>query len=139
MKGKAMIEVYFDGSCEPNPGGLVQYGVVVFDNSHLSKEIAKRANVQESKRTNNVAEYCGCIAAMKYLLHQKLEREEIIMRGDSKLVIHQMDGTWQIKEGAYVEYAKFARNLLPFFTNIKFEWVPRDRNTIADGLARWVK
>jgi len=57
-------------------------------------------------------------------------------RGDSALVINQMFGTWKIKNRLYAPLAKQARELLGRSTNIKGEWIPRDRSEVADGLSK---
>ena len=69
-------------------------------------------------------------------LGQELCDEEIMVKGDSMLVINQMFGTWKIKSGLYTPLAKQARELLGRFTNIKGEWIQRDRNEVADGLSK---
>jgi probable phosphoglycerate mutase len=61
---------------------------------------------------------------------------EISVKGDSKLVIEQMFGTWKIKSGLYTELAHRARELLSRFTNIQGEWISRDLNDVADELSK---
>ena len=131
-----MIKVWFDGSCMPNPGGVIGYGAIIKRHEEIIYEISKRANISPEKSTNNVAEYCACIASMKYLIHHNLQANEVYMFGDSQLVIKQMRQEWQIGDGKYAEYADMAQQLLPKFSNITFEWIPREKNTGADLLAR---
>lgn len=131
-----MIEVYFDGACTPNPNGIVSYGAVIIQDKKLLYTISQKANISSDKTSNNVAEYCGCIAALKYLLSRNLEKEKVIFYGDSKLVIEQMTGKWQVGDGLYVEYAIRARFDAHLFKDISFVWIPREQNTEADLLSR---
>lgn len=131
-----MIKVFFDGSCEPNPGGIVKYGALIIRHEETIYEISKRANIDPAVTTNNVAEYCALIAAMKYLISQNLQNEEIYFFGDSKLVINQMLRDWTIGDGKYAKYAWIAADLSLSFPNAFFEWIPREQNTRADSLSR---
>jgi len=131
-----VIEAYFDGACEPvNPGGTAAYGVlimqdddVVFTNSHVVGD--------GDGMSNNVAEYCGFIAVLEYLKMQDLYAEEVYVYGDSKLVINQMFGDWQIKRGAYKPYALEALRLIRLFSNMSGFWIPREQNAICDELSK---
>jgi len=134
-----MIKVFFDGSCEPNPRGIVRYGAVIYKHDEIIKEIAVKANFKTEDNTNNVAEYCGLIASLKYLMSENLQQEEIYIFGDSKLVITQMSGTANINGGKYVQFADMAFMLLQNFSNTIFEWIPKERNTHADALSRQVR
>ena len=61
---------------------------------------------------------------------------EIVVKGDSKLAINQMFGTWKIKGGLYIELAHQTRELLSLFTKMQGEWISRDRNEVADRLSK---
>ena len=61
---------------------------------------------------------------------------EIVVKGDSMLVINQMFGSWKIKSGLYAPLAKKASELLSRFIDIKGEWIPRDLNDVADELSK---
>ena len=143
-----MIECYFDGCCEPtNPGGTAAFGAVIFkdgeriwDCSRIFRPIPGR----EKETSNNVAEYSGFIAILEYLIEHGLQRESILIRGDSNLVIQQMFGTrygdyvkkWRIKAGLYVPVAHKAGKLLGQFPRTKGQWIPREENSIADELSK---
>ena len=86
--------------------------------------------------SNNVAEYAALIALLEWFIEQELCNQEIMVKGDSMLVINQMFGTWKIKNGLYAPLAKKARDLLSRFTKIQGEWIARDRNEVADGLSK---
>ncbi len=131
-----MIQVWFDGVCEPkNPGGYGAYGLYIDKNGYASfKEGVLVGN--GPKISNNVAEYSGFLRALKFLIDKGLSKEEIIVRGDSKLVIEQMFGTWRIKQGLYLPLAFEAQELLKQFPKINGKWIPRDENDVCDKLAK---
>ncbi len=132
-----MIEVYFDGACEPNPYGRVGYGAIILKDAKPVYEISKEYIPADGvKTTNNIAEYCAAYAAMKYLITKGWNKYPVVMRGDSQLVIKQLSGEWQIGKGAYIYIADKTKDLLKHFTNIEFAWLPRAFNDIADKLSR---
>jgi ribonuclease H / adenosylcobalamin/alpha-ribazole phosphatase len=57
------------------------------------------------------------------------------VRMDSKLVVEQMSGRWKIKHAALQPIAAQARQIAERFTTIRYEWIPRARNSHADRLA----
>lgn len=136
-----MIRCFFDGACEPvNPGGVASFGAVIFKDG---KKIWESSDIMfpedEGRRittSNNVAEYKGLQAILVRLHFLGAFNEEIIIMGDSKLVIKQMRGEWRIRQGIYVPFAKECRNLLQRFKRVKFQWIPREENGLADNLSK---
>lgn len=134
-----MIEAFFDGACDPNPGKNLAYGAVIYkDHSTLPiYTISKKYAYSGTELlTNNVAEYLGCIATLKYLIYKEWNKLPIHIKGDSKLVICQMNGDWGINSGIYKPYAERAFALLDLFPNIEFTHIRREFNTIADELSK---
>ena len=122
------IEVFTDGRAEPNPG-LGTYGYVVYEDgkrTHSEHGVAGRGV------TNNYAEYDCLVKALEWLSPRR--NEEIVVFSDSKLLVHQMRGEWRFKGGAYSEKYLKARELAGAFPKLKFEWIPREKNTEADEL-----
>ena len=131
-----MITAWFDGACEPtNPGGVMSYGAYIIK---YGKTIWSESKIVETpgQSTNNIAEYSGFIAILEYLLSNNLQDEPILIHGDSKLVIEQMFGTWQIKSGAYKPYALKSKELLKKFKSANGTWIPREENEAADELSK---
>jgi len=127
---------YFDGACEPiNPGGTASYGAVIYEDDEKVWECSEIYGTGKLM-SNNVAEYAALIAVLEWFIEHDLCALEIIVRGDSKLVIEQMFGSWKIKSGLYTELAHKARELLTKFAKIQGEWIPRDRNEVADRLSK---
>jgi probable phosphoglycerate mutase len=80
-----------------------------------------------------VAEYTGLVAGLRAAA--ELAASEVTVRMDSKLVVEQMSGRWQIKHAALQPLAREAREIAGRFATIGYEWIPRARNTHADRLA----
>lgn len=142
-----MIEAYFDGCCEPvNPGGTASYGVVILKNGQeifRASELFLPKKGRERETSNNIAEYAGFKAILQFLLSNNLQGSQIIVRGDSNLVIQQMFRTlqnhgklWKIKQGHYVPVARECKELLKQFPYIAGEWIPREKNGLADELSK---
>ena len=54
---------------------------------------------------------------------------------DSKLVVEQMSGRWQIKHAGLRPLAASAAALSGRFDSVRYTWIPRERNQRADALA----
>ncbi|BCJ60986.1 bifunctional RNase H/acid phosphatase [Micromonospora endophytica] len=124
------VLVEADGGARGNPGPA-GYGAVVRD-SATGAVLAERSEAIGTA-TNNVAEYRGLIAGLTAAA--ELGADEVQVKMDSKLVVEQMSGRWQIKHPGLRPLAAEAARLVGRFTAVRFEWIPRDRNTHADALA----
>ncbi len=130
-----MIKCWFDGVCEPkNPRGHGAYGICIRTQFGEHKE-GVYVGYGEGI-SNNVAEYSGFIDILKRIKSNFLSNQDIIIRGDSKLVIEQMLGRWRIKQGLYLPLAYEAQKRFKKFTRTTLEWIPRDENEICDKLAK---
>ena len=58
--------------------------------------------------------------------------QKIIIRGDSQLVINQINGKYKVKA---VKIIALYQKVLSKFKDIKIEWIPRDKNKEADKLS----
>jgi probable phosphoglycerate mutase len=125
---KVVVEA--DGGARGNPGPA-GYGAVVAD-AETGEVLAERAE-SLGVATNNVAEYSGLIAGLAAAA--ELEATEVEVRMDSKLVIEQMSGRWQIKHPGLRPLAAQAAALARRFDKVTWGWIPRERNTRADALA----
>jgi probable phosphoglycerate mutase len=84
--------------------------------------------------TNNVAEYRGLIAGLETAA-DLAPGADVHVRMDSKLVVEQMSGRWQIKHPAMRPLASRASAAARRLGRVSYEWVPRAQNTHADRLA----
>ena len=83
--------------------------------------------------TNNVAEYSALKRALEWVSRHFVD-DEIVIKGDSQLVVHQMNGTWQIKSETSKKFVPEIRRLLEG-RKTRFIWIPREQNTEADLLS----
>jgi len=128
-----MITIYFDGLCRPrNPGGVATYGYLIYQDR---KKVKSGCGVVGSGAgmTNNVAEYSALKRAVEWVIRHGGD-DEIVIKGDSQLVIHQMNGTWQIKSETSKKFVPEIRSLLEG-RKTRFIWIPREENTEADLLS----
>jgi broad specificity phosphatase PhoE/ribonuclease HI len=125
---RVLIEA--DGGSRGNPGPA-GYGAVVLDatTGGILAEVAESIGTA----TNNVAEYGGLIAGLEAAAG--LGATEVEARMDSKLVVEQMSGRWQIKNQGLRPLAARAAELVRRFDTVTFTWIPRERNKRADALA----
>ncbi len=133
------IFLNFDGLCEPkNPGGIATYGVVIRKGkvSLLEDKGKAFAEPWSEDASNNVAEYSALIKGLEWLKNHKQSNEHIVVRGDSRLVINQLQGKYKVKAPRLVELFKRAKELLEEFENLRIEWIDREQNKEADLLSR---
>jgi probable phosphoglycerate mutase len=124
------VVVEADGGARGNPGPA-GYGAVVRDAT--SGEVLVERYGGLGHTTNNVAEYAGLIAGL--IAAAELGAREVDVRMDSKLVVEQMSGRWQIKHPGLRPLAAEAATLVRRFAAVRFGWIPRERNKLADALA----
>jgi ribonuclease HI len=129
-----MIEAYFDGLCEPNPGGVATYGFVIKkDGKKVHEGHGLAGTPKTPQSTNNVAEYTGLIKALEWLIAQKT-RGPVLVRGDSDLIIKQVRGEYKVKSGLLAPLHRQVKDLLEELPGVTLEWVARERNADADRL-----
>jgi ribonuclease H / adenosylcobalamin/alpha-ribazole phosphatase len=124
------VIVEADGGARGNPGPA-GYGAVVREAN--SGEVLAERSASLGVTTNNVAEYSGLIAGLQAAA--ELGAAEVEVRMDSKLVVEQMSGRWQIKHPGLRPLAANAAALIRRFDTVTFDWIPRERNKHADALA----
>ena len=124
-----MIVAYIDGGSRGNPGPA-GYGVRIEDErGALIDELHGFIGIS----TNNVAEYHGLMAALRYA--EEHGHRAIRIRSDSQLLIKQMGGEYRVKHPRLQVLHQRARDLLQRLEQVAFEHVPRDKNAEADRLA----
>ncbi|GIG90232.1 bifunctional RNase H/acid phosphatase [Plantactinospora endophytica] len=129
MPGRKVV-VEADGGARGNPGPA-GYGAVVRDAD--SGEVLAERSESIGVATNNVAEYRGLIAGLEAA--REVGAAGVEVRMDSKLVVEQMAGRWQIKNPGLRPLAAQAAGLVRRFDSVAYTWIPRERNRHADALA----
>ncbi|WP_309116320.1 reverse transcriptase-like protein, partial [Saccharothrix sp.] len=124
---KVVVEA--DGGSRGNPGPA-GYGAVV---RTPSGDVLAERSAGIGIATNNVAEYRGLIAGLRAAA--EVGASAVVARMDSKLVVEQMSGRWQVKHPAMKPLVAEAREAARAFESVTYEWVPRNDNKHADRLA----
>jgi ribonuclease H / adenosylcobalamin/alpha-ribazole phosphatase len=129
--GPAQLIVEADGGSRGNPGPA-GYGAVVRD-ARTGAVLAERFE-SLGTATNNVAEYSGLIAGLT-AAGELAPGADVEVRMDSKLVVEQMTGRWQVKHPAIRPLAAQATAAARRLGRVSYQWVPRAQNAHADRLA----
>ena len=125
-----MHTLFFDGCSKGNPG-RAGAGAVLYDAS--GTEVFAESVFAGYSATNNEAEYTGLILGLNTALKQGIT--ELQVRGDSQLVIRQMQGKYTVNSPKLAPLHQCATTLVSKFAKIEFEHVYRDKNQRADALS----
>lgn len=132
-----LIVVHFDGACEPaRGGGVATFGYTIDGGGWDLEDSGLAVRPYSERATNNVAEYVGAIQALERL-HGLGWNGPLEVRGDSQLVIQQMRGEYAVRASHLREYHARLVQLAQTFAEVRWVWVPRERNTRADALSKF--
>jgi ribonuclease HI len=119
----------FDGASRGNPG-MGGAGAVILKNGEI---FAQTWDYLGNCVTNNFAEYQGLILGLR--LAEMKGIKTLTVQGDSKLAINQVQGLWQARNAEMIKQRNKVLEILGSFENVKFEHIPREKNSRADALA----
>ena len=125
-----MNTLFFDGCSKGNPG-RAGAGAVLYNPQ--GAELFAESVFAGYSATNNEAEYTGLILGLNEALKQGIT--ELQVRGDSQLIIRQMQGKYKVNSPNLVPLHQCANTLASKFAKIEFEHVYRDKNQRADALS----
>ena len=125
-----IYNIYFDGASRSNPGPCSSAGVILDKDNNILFSKTSRYECN----TNNYAEYNGLINGLELALEKNLQDEEIIVYGDSLLIINQTINKWNCKSANLIPLYEKVQNLIIKFSNIKFIHIKRELNKLADSL-----
>jgi len=125
--GGGRAHVYFDGGSRGNPGPAAVGWVIV-----TSDGIAAEGSERIGTATNNQAEYEALIRALEAAADYGFD--ELIIKGDSQLVVKQVRGEWNTNDPTLREKRVRVRELLEQFDEWSIDHVPREINARADEL-----
>lgn len=133
------LHLFFDGSCEPNPGGIATGGFAVFTGPRdflVEVHADSLYFGQGPSWTNNVAEYYALGHGLRWLLDEKWQGTLRVL-GDSQLVIYQLAGYWKCNK----EHLRKLRDrcgslLMELGGTYSLGWIPREQNERCDALSR---
>ena len=104
--------LFFDG--EANHQGKGIRAVLV---SESSQHYPMEAKIQFNC-TNNMAEYKACTLCLKMSIDMSVY--ELLVIGDSDLLIHQVQGEWGVKNPKIISYIQYAHKLCKRLCKIEF-------------------
>ena len=122
-------KMYFDGCSKGNPG-LAGAGAVIYKNDD---EIWTQSKFIGKNETNNVAEYNGLIIGLEEAVNQNIKHLQV--KGDSELVIKQMNNLYKVKAEKLLPLFNKAKKLQTNFNSIQFQHIYRKDNARADHLS----
>lgn len=122
---RATAEV--DGASRGNPGPAA-CGVILSVEGFPSREIG----VYLGETTNNVAEYCGLILALREARAEGVTHLTVI--SDSQLMVSQVNGEFKVSSEKLVPLHQKVMHLKSSFSSFVMRYVPREENVRADKL-----
>ncbi len=124
-----MKKIRFDGGAVPNPGEM-GIGIVLIENNKVIKKISEKL---DGKGTSNIAEYTALSKGVSNALG--LGWTDVVIEGDSKLVISQVTGLWRVNDEKLKPLHKKVKEKLSNFDSYELRHIPREDNSLADELA----
>jgi ribonuclease HI len=121
--------LYFDGGSDGNPGPSAGAAILIGPDG-----TKMRASHALPSATSNQAEYTGLICGLE--LAKSMGVTNLVVRGDSKLVICQFNGEWKVKDAKLAILHAQARELASAFHSVDAAWIPRTENGEADREVR---
>jgi len=123
--------IVFDGGSRGNPGqGYGSYALRRNEDGRLRKRRLRLGD----QVTSNQAEYQTLIAALEDLIDtiHKAGRSprdfSVEIRGDSRLVMHQLDGSWKTKSLNLMELRDRVEDLMTQMGSVELVWQPRNES-----------
>ena len=123
------VDMFIDGAADLNSKTAGIGGVIYKDNDEL---FTFSEYLHDS--TNNEAEYTALIRGLEYLIKMNLLNVEIF--SDSELVVKQISGEYKVKNSRMQKLNKTAMNLLDELEHWTITHVLREKNEVADHLAK---
>jgi len=136
-----MYTLQFDGLFHRLPGegrgysGLMCYGWIILKDGRLSRT-GLGGYTHWKLATSNGAEYLALISGLEALIDMGVCRDSLLIQGDSKTTIEQMQKQALTHSPRIQQFHRQARKLCRQFDNIEWCWTPRQQNHPADRLTK---
>ena len=121
---------WFDGATKHANPGIRGIGALLKGPAGQRIEIAQEIG----HGTNNEAEYCALMAVLDAAVEAQVQ--DLVVYGDSQLVIKQVTGEWLINAPGLVPFCKTVQGLKAQIPKVRFSWIPREENGEADTLSK---
>lgn len=122
-------QAYIDGASSGNPGESGA-GIVVY----VQDKIIIKESLYLGNMTNNMAEYEAL-----FFVVDKAEKsgvQSLTVYTDSLLVANQISGLYKVKNPVLKNYFSEIKKRLGNFKQFSIKYIPREKNKIADSLAK---
>lgn len=140
------LVLHFDGACWPNDRSadcLATWGWCLVGLDGGRSEADSGVAASGPGATNNVAEYHALGHCLRWLADRAgvylTPGRPVVVRGDSQLVVKQVNGDWACNAEPLLSLRDRCRELLALLCgrghSVLLEWVSREKNKIADGLS----
>ena len=83
--------------------------------------------------SNNEAEYEALLAGLRVV--SDLDAKEVEVYSDSRLVVNQVQGSFEVKDPRMVEYLRLVKQIMDCFMNVRVVQVARGKNWHVNSLA----
>ena len=123
------VDMFIDGAADLNSKTAGIGGVIIKN----GKEIFSFSEYLDNA-TNNEAEYTALIEGLKYVI--KLNILGINVYSDSELIVKQINGEYKVKNPRMKALYQKAMNLLDELEHWTIKHVLREKNEVADHLAK---
>jgi len=123
-----LLSVHIDGSSKGNPGpsGI---GIIIFRNNFLLLNYGEFIGFH----TNLLSEYLALKRALQFSLGIDTK---IKIHTDSMTIVQQRKSKVRIRKKELKILFREINNLEKKFTEISYKYIPREKNTIADLVAK---
>ena len=123
-----LATIHFDGGGR-SPGPVTAACTIELSDGSFDKQL-KRFD----QGTHNTAEWQALILGLRLAL--KHGERHVVVKGDSMLVVKQINREWTTKNAALRSLRTQAEELLALFESSRVEWIPRKENRRTDELGR---
>jgi ribonuclease HI len=120
--------IHFDGGGQ-SPGPVTAACIVELSDGSFDQDVTRL-----DQGTHNTAEWHALILGLRVAL--KHGERHVVVRGDSILVVKQINREWKTKNAALQSLRAQAEELLALFETWRVEWIPRKENRRTDELGR---
>jgi ribonuclease HI len=120
--------IHFDGGGQ-SPGPVTAACTVELSDGSCDQDVQRF-----DQGTHNTAEWQALILGLRVAL--KHGERHVLVRGDSMLVVKQINREWKTKDAALQALRAQAEELLALFETWRVEWIPRKENRRTDQLGR---
>jgi len=127
-EGMPRATIHFDGGGQ-SPGPITAACTVELSDGSFYENVERFDH-----GTHNTAEWHALILGLRVAL--KHGERHVVVRGDSMLVVKQINREWKTKNAALLSLRARAEELLARFETWHVEWIPRRENRRTDELGR---